>query len=223
MTMSLSIKRSRYQRTSVIIKAFIMLMILLLVALVAFRIWVVNARAFNYPERHCQIGETVDLSGTFYDAYEGEGDENHGYSVKVDGVEVLSPNEFLARYAADDKSPVIDGDVKSIVNVTCTFTNKGNTDGGLWIFKYLLVPSSMNSAWSYDAELWERAYPFMAGQTSFSLEEGTTFTMQVPFYLEKRADYFSSYDETGRVPVTDDSYQLLLCNAPERTWVDLPL
>lgn len=221
--MSLHAKQSQRQGVSGAIKILIALMFLLLVALVAFRISTVNARAVSYPERHYQVGETVDLSGTFYDAYEGEGDANHGYSIKVDGAEVLSPNEFIAKYAADDKTPVTDGDAKSIVNVTCTFANKGNTDGGLWIFKYLLVPSSMNSTWTYDAELWERAYPFMTDQISFSLEEGTTFTMQVPFYLERRADYFSSYDETGRVPVSDDRYQLLLGNAPERTWVDLYL
>ena len=221
--MSLSVKQLRCQWASGIIKVLAALIFLALVVLVALRIWVVNAQTVTYPERHYQVGETVDLSGTFYDAYEGEGDANHGYSVRVDGVEALSPNEFIAKYASDDKSPVADGDVKSIVNVTCTFANKGNTDGGLWIFKYLIVPSSMNSAWSYDAELWERAYPFMADQISFSLEEGTTFTMQMPFYLEKRADYFSSYDETGRVPVVDDSYQLLLSNAPERIWVDLHL
>ena len=221
--MNSSVKRSRRKGMSALIKALIVLIALSSAVLVAFRIWVVNAQCVTYPERHYQVGETVDLSGTFYDAYEGEGDANHGYSVKVDGAEVLSPNEFIAKYAADDKTPVTDGDVKSIVNVTCTFANKGNTDGGLWIFKYLLVPSSMNSAWTYDVELWERAYPFMANQISFSLEEGTIFTMQVPFCLEKRADYFSSYDETGRVPVSDDRYQLLLSNVPERTWVDLYL
>lgn len=195
------------------------------------RIWYVNANAVSYPTVHYQMGEVFKMSGTFFDKYEGEGDMNQGYSLVVDSAEALTPNEYLSHYAKNDrdknskKSEHKDADERSVVCVTCTFTNSGNDGGAVFVDKMQLIPPEKNCAWELDDELWSAAYPQIADEMSsaFSLLKDTSYTCQIPFSLEKRADYFDDYENTGRVPVTSDRYSLLVANAPVESWIDITL
>ena len=104
------------------------------VAVLAGRIWWINANAFEYPETHHAMGEWVDLDGAFL-SYANEA--TTGYSVSVQDARVMSRREYIERYAlAPSQVERTEHDaIESVLCLSLGMKNKGSTAGGVLAYR----------------------------------------------------------------------------------------
>ena len=190
--------------------------------LIAVRIGMVNACAVeaDYPIEHRQVGEWIDLDGVFF----GTAAEDYsGYSIKVDSVSVTTPRDYLQRNSAKDIDFQDDLDAESVVEVAFTIRNEGSEEGGLAFYDYLLIPKSRNKYYQCDVELWDAGQPQLGGTMAFSVSPGSEYSLAAPFTLKGQPRYFDSYEKMRRAEVADETFELVLSNAPKRIVVDIDL
>lgn len=206
--------------------------------LIGVRIWVVNAQAVTVPTAHYQMGEWIDLSGSYF--FDLAGEDMEGYSLRINSAEALSYDEYVSRYAKEqpdpeaatrDRSQAVptvsdDPDQKTIVVLEYEVKNEGNDAGGIGLYQESLIPVRKNDAYKMDRYLWLLAEPQMKDSNvgGIGLKKDTTYTTHVPFAATSHPGYFEKLDRKVLQLIGDDaSFQLTLCNAPVRTVVDIEL
>lgn len=202
---------------------------LLVAAVVCLAVFGVGARIFwvnsqqtatDYPVEHRQIGEWIDLSGVYF----GSSDEDYsGYSIRIDSARVMSIGEYLQEYGAKEIDLDCDLDAQCVVAIGYSIRNDGNESGGLALYDHYLIPSSKNRYYQCDTELWDASQPQLNGTMGFSVVLGTEYSLVAPFTLKYQPRYFDTYENMQRGEVTENSFELVLSNAPRRIVVDVCL
>ena len=139
----------------------------------------VNARAERLDVRTHEVGESVNLDGSFLE-YANESTE--GYSIRVIGVRIMStreyaeayatvenPNERLATVAQTMGAGESEGeaalDEKTEIVLDVEVTNEGNRDGYLMALSWRIIPNrTRDVAFQPDFSLWSLASPAMGGR-----------------------------------------------------------
>lgn len=188
---------------------------------IAGRIAAVNADAFSVPERRYEVGDQVDLGGSFFaEALE----KTDGYALRVTRAEVMDADAYLARYGRPGEGAAIDtsrDEPGSVLCLTYEVRNEGAEEGGILLIEHQVVASERNCAYRVDGELLEAAYPQLAGQMGFSLLPDTSFEVHVPFSAQRDPGYLQTYDKAYRGAIAEGPWALILANAPERLVVDV--
>ena len=92
----------------------------LAVALIGWRIWVINQNQLSIPEEHYAMGEWVDLDGAFLYDYQ---ENTKGYSLRITGAELMTAPEYIDRFGKDvDASPSSTEAVDAASNVSASET-----------------------------------------------------------------------------------------------------
>lgn len=177
-----------------------------------------------------QMGEWVELNGAFLE--EASAENTRGYSLRVADAELLSRNEFVARYSGGTLGPVEGFDVPCMCCVTLDVRNEG-AQGGLDLLSMVLIPRRGNEQLVYDDRLYlagEEKLRSLGGSTAVFMgyirtRENTEYTTHIPYMV--RGIYQSS-EESNLVAraghleeLTDTSYRLYLSNRPIRHVVEV--
>lgn len=204
--------------------------VLLCGAVCAWRIHDVNARAIRYPTERYAMGEDVPLEGCFFaDASEG----TDGYVLRVEGVEVMSYNEYVTAYGLDGAQTIDGLDVPSIICLTVTIANnsdKGSEEGGFNIVGMGLAKPNGDALMRVDVDLWGTSEASIAS-AAFNIRTGilphTTYTTHIPFsaglltretLLEQAGQ---GVDPSYTQPVEEGLYDLHLSVQPKRKLVSV--
>lgn len=184
----------------------------------AARVWWVNANAFDYPERRYGVGDWVDLDGAFtvYSAWE----DTKGYSLCVQGAQVMSRAEYVERYALDPSGVEATAydDVPSVLCVTLAMRNRGNPEGGISLYDMALVPKGQIRAMRYHAGLWATSNENVREDMySFGLLEDSEYTAQVPYIL------YGDPEEDFQHEIRTRRFAFTVSNAPVRNVIDIEL
>lgn len=141
------------------------------------RIWYVNTHVdpmFTPPETEVyQMGEWVELAGDFqYSAYEN----TEGYSVKMEDIEFMSPEEYSDKYDIDLSLFRLgpNGEMpESVADVTLNFRNTDNLDGYIQFVYYRLYSDSDLRSFTPLASVNAVLHPEMDEQLGFMIYPGT--------------------------------------------------
>lgn len=214
-------------------------MAILAAAVIAFcaRVWYVNARAQVIPMQAHELGDAVDLDGGFLEY----ADENTaGYSIRVTGAQVMSPQEYANSYV-DGKADVAqglselaqgrgagdaDGEAslakKTEIVLDLEATNTNNENGYLMALSWRVIPqSTKDRAFQPDFSLWALANPAVGGQIGFTIKPGTSMTLHVPFFANVTRPPLKSFDYNYVALVDPGTYNFRLTNVPTRHEINL--
>ena len=186
-------------------------------AALAGRIWWVNANAFEYPETRHAMGEWVNLDGAFL-SYANE--NTAGYSVCVQGAQVMSRREYIERYALEPSQVgrTDYDDIRSVLCLSLGMRNEGSTAGGFLLSEAALVPEGAIRAMRYQTGLWSTSNKVIDESTGYiSLLKDTEFTTQIPYLL------YASNEEDFQNEVRSHRFSFTVSNAPVRNIIDIEL
>lgn len=176
----------------------------------AIRIYTVNAEALSIPNVTHQIGDKVELDGSFIEAAK---EKTQGYALKVNDARLISYDEYLAEHGIE-QSESVSYENKSIVELEVTFYNAGNDDGFLDVMGYKLIPERGDEYFVIDSALWrlveDNAPSDVAAMTLIPDSEYTTC---IPFVRNTSAELAYSSD------IDDTNWDLYISNAPVKNIV----
>lgn len=191
-------------------------LLLIVVAVIAVRVCVVNLQAEHVPEIQYGKGDWVK---------QGEGylidrtiEHADGYEYRINGVKIMTPNQYLKKYSKDKTTSVRskDADRKSVVVVDMTIRNLSNVDGGVIGYLWYVVPDAMNDYYQLDTELFSHAEPEVGESAMFSVEKGCAHRTHLAFSNIATDGFLTSIDEVSRQPVSAASFQMRISARPER-------
>lgn len=196
----------------------------------------VNARAERLDVRTHEVGESVNLDGSFLE-YANESTE--GYSIRVIGVRIMSsreyaeayatvenPNERLATVAQTMGAGESEGeaalDEKTEIVLDVEVTNEGNRDGYLMALSWRIIPNrTRDVAFQPDFSLWSLASPAMSEQIGFTIREGTSMRLQIPFKRDIVRPPLKPNSCSYVAIAESEPYYLQVSNVPVRNIVEL--
>lgn len=196
----------------------------------------VNARAERLDVRTHEVGESVNLDGSFLE-YANESTE--GYSIRVIGVRIMStreyaeayatvenPNERLATVAQTMGAGESEGeaalDEKTEIVLDVEVTNEGNRDGYLMALSWRIIPNrTRDVAFQPDFSLWSLASPAMGEQIGFTIREGTSMRLQIPFKRDIVRPPLKPNGCSYVAIAESEPYYLQVSNVPVRNIVEL--
>ena len=194
------------------------LLLVLVIAILAVRIVYVNVRFSAPAVEEYQVGEWAELKGAF--TTDRDYELTDGYALRVDGAEILSPNEYLDRYARDGARSVEEGDRPYLVVVDLTVRNDGNSNGHISAYNWRMISPSGDDSLTVASDLWDHVNKGMDTTAAFVVAEGTEVTTRVPFYAQRGSEYFQPFRmEYPDVP--PGAYRLRFTNAPVK--IEVPL
>lgn len=178
---------------------------------VAARIWWVAENVPQIPIERYGQGEWVELDGAFQNnADEGTDD----YSVMVEGISVMTYDEYLEAYGEGPQEPGAKGDSRCVVDVALRIRNDGTEPGGLNVFQMVLVPARANEYLICDVMNADALWPQVQEGASaiVSIRPGTEYVAHIPYV-------FNGDDEVYQREVTDTEFSLLVSRMPTRKMV----
>lgn len=178
---------------------------------VAARIWWVAENVPQIPIERYGQGEWVELDGAFQNnADEGTDD----YSVMVEGISVMTYDEYLEAYGEGPQEPGAKGDSRCVVDVALRIRNDGTEPGGLNVFQMVLVPARANEYLICDVMNADALWPQVQEGASaiVSIRPGTEYVAHIPYV-------FNGGDEVYQREVTDTEFSLLVSRMPTRKMV----
>ena len=178
---------------------------------VAARIWWVAENVPQIPLERYGQGEWVELDGAFQNnADEGTDD----YSVMVEGISVMTYDEYLEAYGEGPQEPGAKGDSRCVVDVALRIRNDGTEPGGLNVFQMVLVPARANEYLICDVMNADALWPQVQEGASaiVSIRPGTEYVAHIPYV-------FNGGDEVYQREVTDTEFSLLVSRMPTRKMV----
>lgn len=178
---------------------------------VAARIWWVAENVPQIPIERYGQGEWVELDGAFQNnADEGTDD----YSVMVEGISVMTYDEYLETYGEGPQEPGAKGDSRCVVDVALRIRNDGTEPGGLNVFQMVLVPARANEYLICDVMNADALWPQVQEGASaiVSIRPGTEYVAHIPYV-------FNGGDEVYQREVTDTEFSLLVSRMPTRKMV----
>ena len=174
----------------------------------ALRVCSVNSD-LNLPEKIVYpFGETVPIEKDYFD-YESE--DMDGYSVRVLGSELMTAEEFLARYNASNRLSELGGSSDYVYAVEVSVTNSYNPytgEKGISLLLYNLV--GKNYILTIDGICFDASNPHMPGP-SFSLQQNACITIVLPFIASAwQNDYDDLLENPPMLQITQYPHQKLL-------------
>lgn len=200
-----------------VIKRRLVMMALIVVAVVVWAggvVWV-NTHVVRYPTEWYAMGESVHLDGAFQDNYYSERTE--GYSVIVSEAEIMTPQEYLDRFAVHGQWTASSyRDIQSLVVLKMTIENASNSsEGYVDLIGLTLAAQNCQAVYQVDTELWSNGEKNVEPQqVGVSVRPHTTYTTYVPFSASI-ADAEGPYD----IAVVDNDFDLHLSSGPVRNMV----
>lgn len=197
----------------------------LVAAGLAIRIWGVNQSQLVIPEQHASMTETVELGGDFiFDDQEN----TQGYSVCVEGAEIMDAGDYLDRYGKEawDASRISGGSSGDVLVLTYKVANEGNDSGWLDMAMLMAVGASKNTLYKVDGDLWEISEPSLADSSALVLDPNSTYTTHIPFSLIEEPGLFKEMldqNQHRRRQISDKAFTLYVANAPTRRAIDIEL
>lgn len=185
-------------------------MLMVIIGLVAVRIWQVNRNALSYPTVHHDMGEWVELDGAFLN-YLAE--DTDGYAIRVTEATIMSPNEYVERYGEDPDTSLDnpEADSRTILRLTVEMRNSDNDTGGFFIQGSLLAPEKTPVRYIRNGELWHESNRNIDASTLFlRIIPGTTFTLNIPFERED-----------SPTPLEDKRLSFVVSTIPVRHVIDV--
>lgn len=211
---------------------------LIAVLVIAFcaRVAFVNADAQHLEVQTYEIGEKVDLDGSFLE-YATE--NTAGYSIRVTGARIMSSREYAEAYGVvadvDDKlmsisqalgagdsegAPALDEKTEVVLDVEVA--NTDNDDGYLMALSWRLIPEkTRDAAFQPDFDLWGLANPAMGEQIGFTIRSGSSMSLHIPFKRDIVRPPLKSNGYSYIAVVQSESYYFQVSNVPVRRVVDL--
>ena len=196
---------------------WLLLLVLVLAMLVA-RIVHANVQFSTPPVEEYQVGEWAELKGAF--TTDRDYELTDGYALSVNGAEILSPNEYLDRYARDGTRSVEKGDRPCLVVVDLTVRNVGNSSGHISAYNWRMISPSGDDSLTVASDLWGHVNKGMDTTAAFVVAEGTEVTTHVPFYAQRGSEYFQPF-RMEYPDVLPGTYRLRFTNAPVK--IEVPL
>lgn len=209
-----------------LLKRLALIALVLAAIAVPVRIAWVNAHAVVVPTEYYDLGEWVDLTGCYFDDARSENME--GYRIRAVQAEAISFGEFKERFDTEDLDPGTafhNDEEKAIVLAEFEVENTADEEGGLVLFRYNLVPERRNVAYRFDTNLWDCINPLTRNMPSaIGVAPYTTADLALPFSYTSDPSYLEAFDREYRMPVGDDDlFEMVLCNAPVRKVLRIPL
>lgn len=173
-------------------------------------IWHVNTIAEIVPEERYEMGDWLQIENGYIidEIYE----KNDGYSLRIDDARLMSPSEFVERYGKQKVSGDIpEGRDDTVLAVTMTIKNEGNSEGGFDGFMWQVVPATNDQSYTIDEPLF--AFVEDSG-VSFKIKENTEHTVTFPFTWTEEP-LFVPFDETRRGIIKGERFRLALTMRPE--------
>ena len=191
----------------------------LVLIMVGMRIAYINSNhETGYPIETFQMGEWVDLDGAFF----GDSTENtKGYYIKVSSARLMTCDEYLDAYGKDGFNIEDGARDKTVIALEYEIRNESNDSGAILLYMHKLISARKNAYYECDTQLWSASQPQLQGAMGFALQQDSTYTIIVPFTLLRQPNYFDSYEEMRREVVKDDSFDLVLSNAPVQKIVEV--
>lgn len=186
------------------------------------RVQSVNATAVHVPEEHYAQGEWLDQDSCFLDDKTEEAPAA-SYSYRIERVEVMTPNEYLTRYAKDGTTSIQEeyAEENTVLAVTMTIQNNGSENGGVAAWDWHIVPASNVDDYIADGALFAHVQPEVGEELQFSIKPGSSYTATFPFYGQTNPRYFEPDTLTHRPVITGTSFRLVMTNLPTRKVFDL--
>lgn len=200
------------------------LLIVPICILIGYRICSINAEAWVIPIEVHQKGNWVDFDGAFA-GYDDE--KTMGYSLKLESAEIMSPNDFVRKYAVDPVSGKVDlekPDMQRLIVLNLQVANKGNREGYMSAINWCVTSSTdVLADYRPDYDVWAFAHPVMQNQPCFEIKSDTEFTVHIPFSWQCDPGLFESFDESSfRIPDLG-AYELIVTNVPIRKQIAFTL
>jgi hypothetical protein len=140
---------------------------------------VVNQRVKAAPVKEYSMGEEVEMGQDILMNYTME-----GYSVCVNQAEVLTYEEFLKKYNAEDEYTYVPD---KIYDVEITLRNKNaDEETGINLSEFYVQGSAVSA--SIDTNLLSQVNPKLQGASAIALRKDSSVTIHMPFALYR--DYF---------------------------------
>ena len=174
------------------------------------RIWWVNETLPKIPLEYYEEGEWVALEGCFH--YNSSSEPTQDYSVRVEGVSVMTYDEYMSAYGDRPEEIGRHGDQRSIVCVDLRIRNDGDEQGGFLLIAALLTPARGNEYLQIDIFSEVSLWPYNAG---ISTAPHTERLVHVP-YVVNALD-----DEAYANPIEDREFTLLVSQMPVRKMIHM--
>lgn len=186
---------------------------------VVLRIYILNVGAEHVPEQWFSKGEWVEQGKGYL--IDRKVENANGYEYRVNGVEVLTPNEYLQRYSKDGTKKIDSEDAnrKSVVVIDMTIENQSNVDGGVIGYLWYVVPDTLNDYYQLDTELFAHAEPEVGDSAMFSVERGYSHRTHLAFSNIANDGLLTPTDKVLRQPIHAPSFQMRISARPERKMI----
>ncbi len=174
-------------------KKIIIPLIVVFAALYSFRVWYVNSNAAQVYEKKYEIGDWVPLEGDYIAT---KGENTDGYSLQLSEVEVLSYEDFMARY---NKSTdyLAEKSRHHVILLTLNIKNE-SSDGYLYLSFFTLLNKYFSCYYSFDSTYESICEPKINsgyGQASINIQPNSEYTLKVAYTSSVRADGVSFLQE----------------------------
>lgn len=163
----------------------------LLVLAVGIRIWWINTTGFQFPVEICEMGEWVPLEGDFFYS---SAENTDGYSVRLESAEVLSYEEFMARFDTDTEYLGVQSRF-DVILLQVGFQNEDNIDGGVFIRDMNLLNGTLSAYYNRDDLYMEIANEKVGASEGISVQPGTEASMYMVYTTIARADNVTFLDQ----------------------------
>lgn len=212
--------------------------VLIAASVVAFcaRVAFVNAEAQHLEIQTYEIGEEVDLDGSFLE-YATE--NTAGYSIRVTDARIMTSREYAEAYgvvedvdgrlasisqalgAGDvEGAPALDEKTEIVLDIEVT--NADNDDGYLMALSWRIIPEkTRDAAFQPDFDLWGLANPAMGEQIGFTIRSGSSMSLHIPFKRDIVRPPLKSNGYSYIAVAQSESYYFQVSNVPVRRVVDL--
>ncbi len=122
----------------------------LILILAAVRIAYVNITAVKPQTEYYKVNEWVELNGSFF---RDSSESTDGYSVKVTDLELISKEDYMAKYKLENSSISTQDSFNYILELTVSILNDNNEIGKVMIGDWMLVGKNSDFVTVMDPQL----------------------------------------------------------------------
>lgn len=204
----------------------------------ATRIGLVNIQAVPQPPVvHYQMGEWIDLNGSFIELADIE--QTSGYAVRISNAQAISPQEYIEQYTVEPSALNMVNDydgniaecaVKSLVCLTMDVKNTGSTGQICFAEMFLVAEKRRNEYFLPEVGLFissEKKYADSGANYAsayFGVKPGTQYTIHMPYIHGSLIGNGWTYHESPYLnPIADKTFSLILSYLPIRMLVDITI
>ncbi|MBQ8210569.1 MAG: DUF5028 domain-containing protein [Clostridia bacterium] len=165
-----------------------------------------------------QMGEVVDIGDNFFI---DKAEQPNGYSICVNSVELVNYTEIYKQNGSEPDLEMF-GDYPmpdDVYLLNITVTNKGNTDGVLFVMNYALYNGSLKL--TVDYVLWGLMDENYNNEYYLKLVPDSSADITIPF-IPMPDDLATDKDEVNN-RIKNESFLFEICDYPVRKFVEVHL